>query len=124
MKILVVDDDPIFRRLARNMLEGAGHEVIEAGDGLEALKTQQSNPADVCLLDIFMPRCDGLEAIKKFRTRHPDLPLICVSASMQPGDLDYTDVGVRFGAHERLRKPFEAEQLLEVIQRVTGAKEA
>ncbi len=119
MKVLVVDDDPIFRRLARNMLEGSGYEVMEAGDGIEALKIQESNPADVCLLDIFMPRCDGLETIKKFRAKFPSLPLICISASLHPGDLDYTDVGVRFGAHERLRKPFEAEELLEVIQRVS-----
>ena len=88
MKVLVVEDDPFIREMAVTGLEDAGHEVIEAASGGEALRLLQAGIAvDALLTDVRMPDANGWEVARAYRERFPDLPVLYVtgySEQMQP----------------------------------------
>jgi CheY-like chemotaxis protein len=79
--ILLVEDEPSLRALARNVLKRAGYKVYEAGNGLEALAvaSQMSCPPDLLLTDVIMPEISGVELAEQLRRRWPDLALIYTS---------------------------------------------
>ncbi len=104
-RLLVVDDDPINRRLLASYLQREGHEVVTANDGGAGWETVRREPFDVVLLDVLMPELDGYEVLEHIRAdadlRH--LPVIMISS------LDETDSIVRcieLGADDYLPKPF------------------
>jgi CheY-like chemotaxis protein len=104
--ILVVDDDPINRKILSLSLESEGHRVKSAADGVRALKMLQDEPVDIVLLDVLMPEMDGLEVLRHMKAdgklRH--LPVIVISA------LDEMETVVRcieMGAEDYLSKPFD-----------------
>jgi CheY-like chemotaxis protein len=104
--ILVVDDDPINRKILSLSLESEGHRVRTASDGLRALEILQDEPVDIVLLDVLMPEMDGLEVLRHMkadgRLRH--LPVIVISA------LEEMETVVRcieMGAEDYLSKPFD-----------------
>lgn len=110
-RILVVDDEPKNRELLHDILEVNGYTVIEAEDGLEALKKVQSEHCDVVLLDVLMPRMDGLEACKQLKanpeTAH--IPVLIVSALT---DREARNFGVDAGANDYLTKPIDRRDVL------------
>ncbi len=73
-RALVVDDEADIRSSLRRILEYEGYEVSEAATGAEALARADADEPDAVLLDIKMPRMDGLEVLAELRKRHPDLP--------------------------------------------------
>jgi len=104
-RLLVVDDDPINRRLLASYLQREGHDVVTANDGGAGWETVRREPFDVVLLDVLMPELDGYEVLEHIRAdphlRH--LPVIMISS------LDETDSIVRcieLGADDYLPKPF------------------
>ena len=104
--ILVVDDDPVNRRLLTHLLEQEGHRVDTAVDGLQALERLQTDPFDVVLLDVLMPEMDGYEVLSRMRDdavlRH--IPVLMITA------LDDVQSAVRcieLGADDYLLKPFD-----------------
>jgi two-component system cell cycle response regulator len=105
-RVLVVDDEPINRRLLARYLEREGHEVATADDGAVGWELLRSQPFDVVLLDVMMPEMDGYEVLERLRA-DPDLrhlPVIMISA------LEETDSIVRcieLGADDYLPKPFK-----------------
>ncbi|MDF0642421.1 MAG: response regulator [Nitrospira sp.] len=111
-RILVVEDDAAVRFILSTVLEAAGFNVYEAGDGLEAVESLKRRRYDVLLTDYRMPRMDGLELLDVARAMWPDLPVIVVT-----GD------SVSFKQHDRLsaeafalvEKPFDRDHLLSVI---------
>jgi two-component system sensor histidine kinase/response regulator len=110
-RILVVDDEPKNRELLHDILEVNGYTVIEAGDGLEALNKVQSEQCDVVLLDVLMPRMDGLEACKALKS-NPDtahIPVLMVSALT---DREARNLGVDAGANDYLIKPVDRRDVL------------
>ncbi len=78
-KILVVDDEPDFVRLLKVRLESADCEVVTAQDGKEALQKLKSEKPDVVLLDIVMPKINGLDVLKRMRMWHKSLPIFMLS---------------------------------------------
>src|SRR3712207_2109601 len=81
-KVLVVDDDLDTRQIVRWMLEEWGYQVLEAGDGREAVEVAERGRPDVVLMDLAMPRVDGFDAIRSIRA-HPELkelPIIALTA--------------------------------------------
>ena len=81
MRVLVVDDEPDVRLLLRLQLERAGHEVTgEAGDGQEALDLCETDPPDVVILDLLMPRMNGFEAIPRMRSTYPGVRIVAYTA--------------------------------------------
>jgi CheY-like chemotaxis protein len=88
MRVLVVEDDPFIREMAVAGLEDAGYEVIEAGNGGDALRLLQTGIAvDALLTDIRLPGADGWVVARAYRERFPDLPVLYVTGyaeQMQP----------------------------------------
>jgi two-component system cell cycle response regulator len=109
--ILVADDSLVVRAILRRQLEAGGHTVVEALDGEDALRTCREVRPDVVLLDIEMPVLDGHATLERLKA-DPDLcdiPVVFLT-----GRVDTADVvtGLRLGAHDYLRKPFEGSELM------------
>jgi two-component system, OmpR family, alkaline phosphatase synthesis response regulator PhoP len=118
--ILTVDDDDRIRRLVQFNLQRAGYRVSTAGDGVEALDQIGQERPDLVLLDINMPRMDGIEVLRRLRA-DPEtaaLPVILLTAKAQDEDILE---GKRSGADYYLTKPFSPVELLSVIREALGA---
>jgi CheY-like chemotaxis protein len=80
MRILVVDDEPAVRESLERSLRFEGYQVIVAADGAEALERVRDDRPDAVVLDVLMPRLDGLEACRRLRARGDDLPVLLLTA--------------------------------------------
>ena len=109
MRILVVDDDQAVRDSLRRSLAFNGYEVELAGDGLAALESIARNRPDAVVLDVMMPRLDGLEACRRLRSAGEDLPILVLTARDAVSD---RVAGLDAGADDYLPKPFALEELL------------
>lgn len=107
--ILVVDDEPSFRALLRDILEGAGHGVTEARDGAEALAFLDHGPFDVVLTDRQMPKIDGLELVRRIRARSSPPPVVVLTAH---GSIPEAVDAVRLGAADYITKPLPSPAAL------------
>lgn len=112
--ILVVDDDRLAREQARDALRAAGHRVLLAAGGLQAVEQLRAEPADVVLLDLILGEGDGIELLPSLRGIDPDLPVIIVTGY---GGLESAVHAMRQGAADFLRKPVQAEALREAVRR-------
>jgi len=113
--ILIVDDEPPILDLVRFTLEDAEVRVVEASDGVEALALARRLRPDLILLDVHMPRLDGLEACRQIR-RDPALaqtPIVRLTAAGQEADRAR---GREAGADEYLTKPFSPLALLALVE--------
>ena len=119
-RILVVDDEPGLREYVRSVLEKEGHEVAEARDGNEALAACDKNPVDLALVDLIMPKKDGVRTIEELRARHPKTAIVVVTGAAPirwPLRLLYEqDVPLHM-----IVKPVNAQVLLETITEALGA---
>ena len=80
MRVLVVDDEPAVREVLARILRHEGYDVELAPDGREAVERQRAAPADAVLLDVLMPRLDGLEACRRMRERGDRTPALMLTA--------------------------------------------
>ena len=102
--ILVVDDEPQIRGLVRETLEQAGHHVIEARDGKEALQQYRLAPVDLVIMDILMPNQDALETTVALRREFPSAKIIVITGgSDMIGILNFFDLAKMLGAHGTLQ---------------------
>ncbi|MGE3615805.1 MAG: ATPase, T2SS/T4P/T4SS family, partial [Gemmatimonadales bacterium] len=108
-RILVADDDPQMRRLIRMVLEREGHEVTEAADGLDALDAVDGKPFDLLILDLDMPRLDGIGVLEELRARvlTSSLPAIVLTARTGETEVKALDLG----AQDFLSKPVQPASL-------------
>ncbi len=121
MKLLVVDDLEFMRTLIRDILESGGHEVVaEAADGRQALLLRRAWKPDLTLMDISMPRMDGLEALRRIKKEDPD-SLVVMCSSL--GDQDKILEAIRYGASDYVVKPFRKERLLSAVRKAFGGDE-
>ena len=109
MRILVVDDEPAVRESLRRALRLEGYEVELAADGQEALDVVHANGPDAMLLDVSMPRLDGLETCRRLRTEGNGLPVLMLTARDEVSD---RVAGLDAGADDYVVKPFALEELL------------
>lgn len=100
--VLVVDDEPSFRALLRDILEEAGHGVTEARDGAEALAFLEKGAFDLVLTDRQMPKVDGLELVRRIRARSSPPPVVVLTAH---GSIPEAVEAVRLGAADYITKP-------------------
>ncbi len=120
LKILLADDNAVNRLLARRLLNKAGHEVILAENGREALEAWEAERPDVILMDVQMPVMDGLEATQLIRNLEQDkqfnpTPIIALTANALERDRQQC---LAAGMDDFLSKPFQIQALLDVVQRV------
>ncbi len=113
--ILVVEDDKAVRDLLREILERAGHNVMDASNGREAITMYKATPADLIITNILMPEKEGLETIQELRRDKPDIKIIAISGGGQIGPADYLEVAKRFGAKKTFSKPFNRKDLLQAV---------
>lgn len=109
MKILVVDDDPAVRESLRRSLIFNGYAVLLAADGEEALDKVQSERPDMAILDVMMPKLDGLEVCRELRSQGDDIPILLLTAR---DSVSERVAGLDAGADDYLTKPFALEELL------------
>jgi two-component system response regulator MprA len=109
MRILVVDDEPAVREAVERALRLDGHDVLLAADGQEALGTLDARPPDAVVLDVLMPRVDGLELCRRMRRRGDRTPVLMLTARDAVSD---RVAGLDAGADDYLIKPFALEELL------------
>lgn len=115
-KILVVDDDPILRAFAVDMLVRAGHDCAEAADGEIAVEWLERNTADLVVTDMFMPNKDGLEILREIRARWPKTKVIGVSAGWAEIKADdILRVAHRLGADAVTGKPLDEAKFLGLV---------
>jgi two-component system response regulator MprA len=108
VRVLVVDDDAAVRQSLERSLRFEGYEVATAADGLAALELIARERPDIAVLDVMMPRMDGLEACRQLRARGDDLPVLMLTA--RDGLADRVS-GLDVGADDYLVKPFALEEL-------------
>ena len=119
MTVLIADDNLVAQRLCRRVLEKAGYNVLLASDGLEAVVQALANSPDMILLDVAMPRMDGLEAMRWIKKHRPGITIVIASAILVPADRP------RFlaaGADEVWIKPFRLSDLVAVVAKFTAGR--
>jgi DNA-binding response OmpR family regulator len=115
--ILIADDDPDIRELVGFRLERAGYNVIRAADGEEALRLAEETPPDICVLDVMMPKLDGLDVTRALR-RLPateSVPVLMLTARAADDDIAR---GLEAGANGYVRKPFSPQELADRVEQV------
>src|SRR3954447_17123242 len=121
-RVLVVDDEADIRHLVRELLERAGHDVVEAGDGSEGLRVFFSAQPDLVVLDVSMPGLDGWGTLERIRELS-DVPVLMLTA--KAGELEKVR-GLKGGADDYVTKPFGRQELLarvEALLRRSGPRD-
>lgn len=114
-RILVVEDDAAIRRGLADCLKFGGYEPLEAADGQAGLDAALSRDVDLVLLDLLMPRMDGLTVLREVRVAKPSLPVIVLTAKGEEQD---RVKGLRAGADDYVVKPFSATELIARVEAV------
>jgi DNA-binding response OmpR family regulator len=112
-RVLVVEDDEAIADVLRRSLRAEGHEVKSAGDGAEALTEAERFSPDLIVLDLGLPRLDGIEVLKRIRAGGDDVPVLILTARTETDD---RVEGLDEGADDYLPKPFERAELLARIR--------
>lgn len=111
--ILIVDDEKNIRKSMRDILEYESYKVDEAPDGKKGLEMMEENPYDIILLDIKMPKMDGMEVLQKATALLPDTPVIMISGH---GTIETAVEAVKKGAYDFIQKPPDLNRLLITIR--------
>lgn len=112
MTLLVVDDEKLIREVIKEYALNEGYEIVEAENGIEAIKKLEENHIDLIILDIMMPKMDGLEFMKKI---NKDIPIIILSARSEEYD---KLAGFDLNADDYVTKPFSPKELMARVKAV------
>jgi two-component system, NtrC family, nitrogen regulation response regulator NtrX len=112
-KVLIVDDEIPIRRTLREILEFEQYDVDEASDGLECIAKVQKNKYDVVIMDIKMPKMDGIEALERLQILSPETPVVMVSGH---GNIETAVDAVKKGAFDYISKPPDLNRMLITIR--------
>jgi two-component system chemotaxis response regulator CheY len=117
--ILAVDDSASMRQMVTFTLKGAGYEVVEAADGVQALNTAKTRRFNLVITDVNMPNMDGIALIKQLRglPSYKFTPLLMLTTESSP---EKKQQGKAAGATGWIVKPFNPEQLLNTVKKVLG----
>ena len=116
-RIMIAEDDEAILELLVTRMRIAGYHTSQERDGLAALESIRRTPPSACILDVNMPKLDGLQVLKRMRadplTAH--VPVLVLTARRAPDDIK---TAIRLGATDYLTKPFNDEQLLARVSRL------
>ncbi|MEM1204591.1 MAG: response regulator transcription factor [Acidobacteriota bacterium] len=115
MKILVVEDDPMLRDGLVDLLQGAGHEVDAVVDGQAGVQAGTTGAYDLVVLDLMLPKLDGIEVCQRLRVARPSVPILMLTAR---GAEEDKVRGLRSGADDYVTKPFGVRELLARVEAV------
>ncbi|HZI94094.1 MAG TPA: sigma-54 dependent transcriptional regulator, partial [Patescibacteria group bacterium] len=113
-RILIADDDPDILQVLGDRLSAQGYDVATARDGIEALETLRSDPPDLVLLDLMMPRMGGMEVLQRIREENLDVTALVITAT---GSVRTAVDAMRNGAYDFLMKPFDPQQISLTIKK-------
>jgi CheY-like chemotaxis protein len=118
-RILFIDDDAHTLDLFGQILEGAGHEVVMARDGVTGIALYRKNPTDLIITDIMMPAKDGMEVINDLKRDFPEVKIIAISGSGREERREFFfDVSRILGAKRTFHKPIDPGELLQAIRQL------
>jgi CheY-like chemotaxis protein len=124
MRVLVIDDQQYVRAAISIALRSAGFEVVAVESGPLGLSALEDSRFDLAIVDIYMPKMDGLQFIKAMRERMPNLPVIAMSGVMFRTSgrnvLDILPMAPGLSGVSFLQKPFKPKELLQAIENATG----
>lgn len=112
-RIFYVEDEPSLGKIVKESLQSRNYEVTMAEDGKSALSIFPETKADICVLDIMLPKMDGYQLAKAIRQIEPNMPIIFLTAKSQVGDVLK---GFESGGNDYLKKPFSLEELIVRIE--------
>lgn len=114
-KVLVVEDANFMRLVLKEVLIKGGFEVIEARNGIEAIEEYKKELPDVIIMDITMPKMDGITALRIIKNEYPDAKCImCSSMGEKPMVIE----AIMAGADEFIVKPFQASKVIEIVNKI------
>ncbi len=118
-RILVVDDSAAVRQSVAYVLDQAGYEIVQAGDGADALTKLDGDPFALVVTDVNMPNMDGIELTRRIRAeeKYRFTPIVVLTTESQASKMD---AGKEAGATGWIVKPFNSEKLLQVVKRLAG----
>jgi CheY-like chemotaxis protein len=119
--VCVIDDDERLRRAVCTVLDDAGYVTAQAGDGDAGLKLVAERRPAVVVTDIVMPNREGIETIQMLKAQFPELPVLAISGSFNPGSVDYLELAQVFGANDCLAKPFKPADLLAKVKALAAS---
>jgi DNA-binding NtrC family response regulator len=119
-RIMVVDDDAGIRRSLHVLLSRAGYEVLQAADGLEAIRLWRNGGADLVITDLHMPNKDGIQTILELLTHTPGTPIIAMSGGGQTKRLDLLGNVTLLGSVHTIEKPFTLTEMMTMVSRALG----
>jgi DNA-binding response OmpR family regulator len=119
--ILAADDEDDILELIAFRLEHSGYTVLQAHDGAEALELARSSQPDLAVLDVMMPKMDGIELTRRLREDEATnkMPIILLTARTQEADIQR---GFDAGADDYMRKPFSPQELRSRVQAILGRR--
>lgn len=119
--ILVADDSPVVLRMLETLFGGAGHDVVTAADGLQAVESAFARPVDLVVLDVTMPHLNGYQACRLLKSdpQTGSVPVVILTSRDQPGDRFW---GLRIGADAYVTKDTAPEQLLDLVARTLASR--
>lgn len=111
-KVLVVDDSGMSRRILKRVIEGEGHQVFEASDGLMAFELMELERPKLVFLDLLMPGLTGQDVLKELKRKYPSTTVIVASADIQKASREEV---MSLGATAFVNKPFVEEVIKELL---------
>jgi len=122
LKILIVDDDVGIRKLLSRFLEREGYKVIEAENGLEGVEIAKKNHPDLIVMDVVMPRMDGLTAARLIKFYKPlsEVPIVFLTAKDAEKEIELAEAA---RADVYITKPFDVHQVIEVVGEILSSEE-
>lgn len=115
-RVLIIDDDPAALRMMNRMLSEAGHEVVEAVDGVDGIRKFQSEKPDIVVTDVIMPQQEGIQTILNMRATGIKVGIIAISGGGIGKADTYLGIAEDMGADATLEKPFRAQDLLSLVE--------
>jgi CheY-like chemotaxis protein len=114
-RIVLIDDNDLFRSMLKEALIDVGHTVIDASNGKEGLKMFIAGGADLIITDLVMPEIEGFELMIELQKHGSRAKIIVVSGGVRGNAADFLDIAKRFGASKVFAKPFSHHELLAAI---------
>jgi DNA-binding response OmpR family regulator len=111
--VLLVDDEESVQKLLTYPLEREGYRVVQARDGEEALRRYRENPVDLVVLDLMLPRLDGLAVCRRLREERSAVPIVMLTARGDEGD---KVLGLELGADDYITKPFSIREFMSRVR--------